>query len=255
MVLGHGHPEPADDLLARRHAALGEHVDVRGAPGRVGELSVAGPPGAVGGEQQVGVEEESPAARVSVAPQRRATSRIAALLVSGFGTAYTLRPWRETVQPRSSAQSPKRFSHSSGSRSRSTTRYAKRSSATRCLRTQDRSVVAVKYARISPSGAHSSASRRTTASCQSRSLTPSTRMCPPLAQIAYFGAGPGSWMRWYCLRVRVVVGTKTASAPRCSRSRAASSVMYDSGLDSCTSMLSSRGACASGMPSARAAEE
>jgi hypothetical protein len=79
-----------------------------------------------------------------------------------------------------------------------------------------------------------------------------------LAQIANFGSGPGRLMRWYCLRVRVVVGTKTAaspSSPSSVRSPAAVSVMKDSGLLSCTSTQSSRGARASGMVRARAAEE
>ena len=49
-------------------------------------------------------------------------------------------------------------------------------------------------------------------------------------------------MRWYCLRVRVVVGTKTAASPSSASSRAAVSVMKDSGLLSCTSTQSSRGA-------------
>ncbi len=62
-------------------------------------------------------------------------------------------------------------------------------------------------------------------------------------------------MRRYCLRVRVVVGTNTAASPRSVSSRAAVSVMYDSGLLSCTSTHSSRGARASGMVRARAAAE
>lgn len=91
--------------------------------------------------------------------------------------------------------------------------------------------------------------------CQSRSETPSTSRWPPLAQIAYFGGGPGRLMRWYCLRVRVVVGTKTAASPRSVSSCAAVSVMNDSGLLSCTSTHSSLGARASGMVSAKAADE
>lgn len=91
--------------------------------------------------------------------------------------------------------------------------------------------------------------------CQSTSVTPSTSRWPPFAQIAYVGAGPGRLMRWYCLRVRVVVGTKTAASPSSESSPAAVSVMYDSGLLSCTSTQSSRGARASGMVSASAAAE
>lgn len=60
---------------------------MRGPPALVGQFAVAGAPAEVGGEQQVRVEEESPAASVRVAPMRRATSCIAALLVSGAGTA------------------------------------------------------------------------------------------------------------------------------------------------------------------------
>lgn len=37
-------------------------------------------------------------------PTRRTTSASAALLLSGVGTAYTLRPWSETLQPRSAHQ-------------------------------------------------------------------------------------------------------------------------------------------------------
>lgn len=109
--------------------------------------------------------------------------------------------------------------------------------------------------RTSVREAHSLASRAVTFACQSASDTPSTSRCPPLAQIAYFGAGPGRLMRWYCLRVRVVVGTKSAIPPSSVRRAAAVSVRYDSGLLSCTSTQSSRGATASGMVSARAALE
>lgn len=64
-------------------------------------------------------------------------------------------------------------------------------------------------------------------------------------------------MRWYCLRVRVVVGTKTTagSAVSSASSFAAVSVMYDSGLLSCTSTHSSRGATGSGMVRPSAAVE
>lgn len=78
-----------------------------------------------------------------------------------------------------------------------------------------------------------------------------------MAQIAYFAGRPGKRIRWYCLRVRVVVGTKTTpgSADSSVSSPAAVSVMYDSGLCSCTSTHSSRGATGSGMVSASAAVE
>ena len=62
-------------------------------------------------------------------------------------------------------------------------------------------------------------------------------------------------MRWYCSRVRVVVGTKTRCAASSASSPAAVSVMYDSGLLSYTSTHSSRGASASGMVRPSAAAE
>lgn len=45
--------------------------------------------------------------------------------------------------------------------------------------------------------------------------------------MAYVAGRPGNWMRWYCLRVRVVVGTKTTegSAVSSASSPAAVSVM------------------------------
>ena len=62
-------------------------------------------------------------------------------------------------------------------------------------------------------------------------------------------------MRWYCSRVRVVVGTNTAADFSSASSRAACSVTYERGLCSCTSTQSSRGARSSGMVRARAAPE
>ena len=52
------HPqELPQDPLARRDAPLGQGGDVRRRPAGVGQFAVAGPPAAVGGEQQVGVEQ------------------------------------------------------------------------------------------------------------------------------------------------------------------------------------------------------
>lgn len=78
-----------------------------------------------------------------------------------------------------------------------------------------------------------------------------------MAQMANFAGRPGSWMRWYCLRVRVVVGTKTVSGSALSAASrvAAFSVMYESGLCSWISTQSSRGARGSGMVRSRAAAE
>lgn len=62
-------------------------------------------------------------------------------------------------------------------------------------------------------------------------------------------------MRWYCSRVRVVVGTKTVELTSSTRSSAAVSVTYESGLWSYTSTQSSLGASASGIGSWSAAAE
>ncbi len=94
----------------------------------------------------------------------------------------------------------------------------------RCLRTQTGSAVRIRCSCTSCSEAHSSASRAVTRACQSRSVSPSTSRWPPLAQIAYAGGGPGRLIRWYCLRVRVVVGTNTAASPSSVSSPAAVSV-------------------------------
>lgn len=80
-------------------------------------------------------------------------------------------------------------------------------------------------------------------------------MCPPLAQIAYRAAGPGRWMRPYCSRVRVVVGTKTVVVATSVRRAAAVSVMYERGLWPYTSTHSSRGASASGIDRSSEAAE
>lgn len=62
-------------------------------------------------------------------------------------------------------------------------------------------------------------------------------------------------MRWYCSRVRVVVGTKTVDPATSVRRAAAASVMYERGLWPYTSTQRSRGASASGIARSSAAAE
>ncbi len=94
----------------------------------------------------------------------------------------------------------------------------------RRLRSHTGSVVRARWASISSNGAQWAASRSVTVRCQSGSETPWTSRWPPLAQTANSGGGPGSRMRPYWARVRVVAGTKVARPASSVSSAAAVSV-------------------------------